>query len=172
MHIELTDRERGLLIGGGVLIGLVIVYFGIHSIFRWLDNVQIKKNRILNDRQEILSYGQQHNLLKSLAVEVSSRSQQRDITPIIENLIESNSLIDKVRSVNPSNSVVEKKYIKSLVTISLRDISAEEFLTFIKSVENYQAAFLKIDYFNSRPALKKPGLYNCQIKIATFTKRN
>ncbi len=161
-----------MLIGGGCLSGLAILLFGIHSTFRWLDGVQREKKRVLGVRQEISMYGQQHNLLKKLAVEVSSRSKKRDITPIIENLIESNGLTSKVRSMNPSNSVVEKKYIKYLVTIFLRDVSAEEFLTFIKGVENYQGTFLKIDYFNSRPVLRKPGLYNCQITIATFTKRS
>ena len=171
-NISLTERERNLLIAGGVIIIVGVLYLGMSSILKWFDEIQLKKNYILDVRQKIKRYGEQYNQLKSLANEVKQRSQKTDITPIIENLIEVNHLKEKVHSMNPSNSTVEKKYTKYLVSISLRNVSAKELLTFIKDIENYSGVFLKIDYFSSRPVLRKPGLYNCQIKIATFTQRS
>ena len=170
--IELTVRERNLLIGGGVIILLALLSLGVRSALSRFDKFQIEKNNIADVRKQIEAYGQEYNLLKDLATQVSSRSQKTDITPVIEELLNSNQLTEKAKSVNPSNSVVEKKYTKYSVSITLKEVSAEEFLKFIKSVEDYSGAFLKIDYFNSRPVLRKPGLYNCQIKVATFTRRS
>ena len=172
MAIQLTEREKNLLIGSGILMTIVLIFWGMASLFNWLNNIKNQKNQIINSHQKIEDYGKEYNLLKNLAQQVGTKIQKIDITPIVESLLDKHQLGEKVINVSPSSSMVEKKYEKHLVSISLRGVSANEFLSFIKSVEDYKGVFLKVDYINTRPVLRKPGLYNCQIKIATFVKKS
>ena len=172
MATQLTEREKQLLMGGGILVIVALIFWGVGFIFSWLNGIKDEKNGMLNARQKIEVYGKEYNLLKELEQQIGSKTQKIDITPIIEDLLNDHQLGDKASNVNPSTSTVQKKYQKHIVSISLREVSANSFLSFLKAVEDYSGAFLKVDHVNTRPVLRKPGLYNCQIKIATFVKKS
>ena len=109
MTTQLTDREKSLLMGGGILIGIILIIWGVRSTMSWFDEIQNQKQAILNSRQEIEIYGKEYNLLKDLATQVGKKTQEMDITPIIEELLNKHQLTDKINHVNPSSSTVEKK---------------------------------------------------------------
>ena len=169
--LELTKREKKLLVIGAITVTIAGFYLAVSLFFNWMKGIDIQKEEVLSERRMIEKLGREYNLLQNLAQQVDQKTKNTDITPIIEELLNTNQLKEKVASVNPSQSVIENKYIKYLVQISLKKVTANEFLSFIKSVENYSSVFLKVDYFHSSPVLKSPGLYNCRIKIATFIQK-
>ena len=170
--LELTEREKKLLIIAVFVMAFAGLYLASSFFFNWLKNMDSKREAILFEKRMIEKLGNEYNLLQNLMQQVGQKTRDTNITPIIEDLLNTNQLREKAASMNPSQSVIENKYIKYVVRISLKKVSANEFLSFIRSVENYSGTFLKIDYFHSSPVLKSPGLYNCNIKIATFTPKD
>ena len=166
--LELTKREKRLLVIAVMVVMTAGFYLSTNFLLKFLEDLASQRQKIFSEKRMIEQLGQEYHLLQDLARQVNQKTGNTDITPIIEELLNTSQLRGKAASVNPSQSVVDNKYIKYLVQVSLRKVTANEFLSFIRSIETYPGAFLKIDYFNSSLVLKSPGLYNCNIKIATF----
>ncbi len=168
---KLTEREiKMLFIGGGFIIS-VLLFYGFLTLRKSFDNIREKKSNLLYERKMIQDAGQEYKLLQALASSVGKQSSNKDIVPDIEILLERNGLKDKAFSISPSKRVIENKYMKNLVSISFKEVTAKDILSFVKDVEEYKQAFLKVDYFRSRPLYRKKGLYNCTIKVATFFRK-
>ena len=170
--LEFTKREKRLLIIAVISITITGFYLGANFFLKFLADLASQRQKIFSEKRMIEQLGQEYYLLQDLAQQVNRKTSNTDITPIIEELLNINQLREKAVSVNPSQSVIANKYIKYLVHVNFRKVTANEFLSFIKSIETYPGAFLKIDYFSSSLVLKSPGLYNCNIKIATFASKS
>lgn len=93
------------------------------------------------------------------------------MVPFIEGVLNSINLRDKITSMTPRDTVIDGNYTKRQVSIALREVSAAQFLDFIKQIEQHTGSLYKIESFSSRPVLKKNGLYNVSITVVGFQKK-
>ena len=168
MISQLTNREIKLLIGVGILFLFLLIFFGISSFKKKYAIIVESKKIALNDKKSLYAIGREYKILQDMANTVANKSGNRDIAPDIESILDKNSLKAKAIRISPSNKIIENKYMKYQIDITLKDITSLQLLTLIKDIEEYQSVFIKIENLRSKPTYNKPGVYQASLQVATF----
>jgi hypothetical protein len=89
----------------------------------------------------------------------------------IETMLKNIGLREKVGSLTPTDTIVQEKYLKREVKLSIKESPANLVLDFIRQVEQSVQTLYKIESFSYRPVLKKPGIYDFTLQISAFQRK-
>ncbi|HNA78604.1 MAG TPA: hypothetical protein PKY99_04095, partial [Turneriella sp.] len=99
-------------------------------------------------------------------------SQQLDnMLSSIETMLKNIGLREKVGSLTPTDTIVQEKYLKREVKVSIKESPANLVLDFIRQVEQSVQTLYKVESFSYRPVLKKPGIYDFTVQISGFQRK-
>ncbi|MCS6985592.1 MAG: hypothetical protein NZM25_10770 [Leptospiraceae bacterium] len=169
--MTLTLRERVFLVIGSILIMIMLGFLLTKKLGKHFRSLEERLAEMESSLQTLEKLGREYVMLQSYRFGGEETSLE-NMVPQIESILNSLNLRDKITSITPRDVPIENNYVKRLVSITLRDVSALEFLDFIKQVEQSSTALYKIENFSSRPVLKKTGLYNVSITVAGFRKKS
>lgn len=168
--MKLTPRERVFLVVGLLLILSMLSFLFLKKLGRHFRSLDDRVAELESEIETLEKLGREYVMLQSYRFGGESTSLEA-MVPYLEGILNSLNLRDKITSITPRDVPIENNYIKRLVNISLREVSALQFLDFIKQVEQSTTALYKIENFSSRPVLKKTGLYNVSITVVGFQKK-
>ncbi len=170
--LHLTEREKLILFGGSIVLSIMLFLAGLYKANNLLANIKEQEDQWTHESIVLQNLGREYRLLKNLSANIVNQKGASDVTIDIEKLLVQNNLKSFHPNLIPRRSKVEKKYIKSEVQITFKEIPMQPIFTLINQVENYPDKFLKITNLATRPLLKKVGYYSVSITIATFLGRN
>lgn len=168
--MQLTQREKYLLIFAGVFFLFLLVFFSGRKVVQYISEMSESSITAERETSQLEALGREFQALQSVK-SGGEASQLETMMPNIENLLNTLNLRDKVISLNPRDTVVQNNFLKKEVLISLREITAAQMLDFIKQTEQNTSNPYKIESFTYRPVLKKTGFYNFTLSLAGFQKK-
>ena len=172
MKTELTNREIKMLIAVGIFLMAILFGWGVKKFRGYMEAIAEGRKTALLDKKSLYILGQEYHILQEMANSIANKGTNHDIAPDIESLLEKNGLKEKAVRLLPSTKVIENKYTKYQLDITLKDITSREILSLIKDIEEYQSVFIKIENFRSKPTYNKPGIYQCSLQAVTFGVNN
>lgn len=167
--MKLTLRERMLIIGAGVFLLAVGLYFSADYIrenlktgrekLTELDKTQVKLESLAREYQTLLAYRN-----------ASTNRSLNDMVPRIEGRLNGLGLY-KDALLSTTDSTVENKYLRRQVKISFKEITGESVLKLMQEIEGDTDFLLRIENFDSRSLLKKEGYYKVSLTISAYQQK-
>lgn len=153
----------------GVFFLFLILFFSGRAFFRYIAEIEERSASAEKDTMRIEQLGREYQVLQAMK---TGDSQQLDnMLSSIEQMLKTIGLREKVGTLTPTDTVVQDKYLKREVKVSIRESSANLVLDFIRQIEQSVQTLYKIESFSYRPVLKKPGLYDFTVQISGFQKK-
>lgn len=166
---SLSARERTYLLALAIFAVLVLFFFMGRSFARYMTDLRERTDSAERDTVQIENLGRQFQILQAMK---TGDSQQLDnMLSSIETMLKNIGLRDKVGSLTPTDTIVQDKYLKREVKVSIKESPANLVLDFIRQIEQSVQTLYKIESFSYRPVLKKPGIYDFTIQISGFQKK-
>lgn len=167
---SLNPRERTYVMLLGVFAAFLGIFFAGRSFARYMNDLSERSDSSERDTLQIENLGRQYQLLQAMK---TGDSQQLDnMLSSIEALLKNIGLRDKVGSLTPTDTVVQDKYLKREVKVSIKESPANQVLDFIRQIEQSTQTLYKVESMSYRPVLKKPGFYDFSIQISGFQRKN
>jgi|GEM_PF-2411672 len=167
---SLNPRERTYVMLLGVFAAFLGIFFAGRSFARYMNDLSERSDSAERDTLQIENLGRQYQLLQAMK---TGDSQQLDnMLSSIEALLKNIGLRDKVGSLTPTDTVVQDKYLKREVKVSIKESPANQVLDFIRQIEQSTQTLYKVESMSYRPVLKKPGFYDFSIQISGFQRKN
>ena len=166
--MQISQREKLFLMGGGVSLLVLGIFYLFFQFNLKLKNIEAKKMDSLNDKNKLQQLSIEYQQLKSISKEIKASNLGLDLTAEMENLLSTSNLPGNKFFLKPYRKEIEKQYIKDEVRITLPEVTAKDLLTIIQSVENNPQALLNIDYFQVRPLKKKEGYYTASLTVVSY----
>lgn len=166
---SLSARERTYLMALAIFAVLVLLFFMGRSFARYMTDLRERTDSAERDTVQIENLGRQFQILQAMK---TGDSQQLDnMLSSIETMLKNIGLRDKVGSLTPTDTIVQEKYLKREVKVSIKESPANLVLDFIRQIEQSVQTLYKIESFSYRPVLKKPGIYDFTLQISGFQKK-
>jgi type II secretory pathway component PulM len=166
---SLNARERTYLMLLGVFMLFLGVFFAGRSFARYMTDLSERSESAERDTMQIENLGRQYQLLQAMK---TGDSQQLDnMLSSIETMLKTIGLRERVGSLTPTDTIVQDKYLKREVKVSIRESSANQVLDFIRQIEQSTQTLYKVENFSYRPVLKKPGIYDFTVQISGFQRK-
>lgn len=167
---SLNPRERTYVMLLGIFAVVIGIFFAGRSFARYMNDLSERSDSAERDTLQIENLGRQYQLLQAMK---TGDSQQLDnMLSSIETLLKNIGLRDKVGSLTPTDTVVQDKYLKREVKVSIKESPANQVLDFIRQIEQSTQTLYKVESMSYRPVLKKPGIYDFSIQISGFQRKN
>lgn len=166
---NLSPRERTYIMLLGVFFILLGMFFAGRSFARYMSDLSERSDSAERDTLEIERLGRQYQLL--LGMKTGDSQQLDNMLSSIESMLKAIGLRDKVGSLTPTDTIVQEKYLKREVKVSIKESPANQVLDFIRQIEQSTQTLYKVESFNYRPVLKKPGIYDFNVQISGFQRR-
>jgi len=166
---SLNPRERTYLIVLGVFVLFLAIFFAGRSFAAYMTDLRERTDSAERDTVQIESLGREYQVLQAMK---TGDSQQLDnMLSSIETMLKTTGLREKVGSLTPTDTIVQEKYLKREVKVSIKESPANLVLDFIRQVEQSVQTLYKIESFSYRPVLKKPGIYDFTVQISGFQRK-
>lgn len=166
---SLSARERTYLMVLVVFIAVVLVFFLGRSFAHYMADLRERTDSAERDTLQIENLGRQFQVLQ--AMKTGDAQQLDNMLSSIETMLKNIGLRDKVGSLTPTDTIVQDKYLKREVKVSIKESPANLVLDFIRQVEQSVQTLYKIENFSYRPVLKKPGIYDFTVQISGFQRK-
>jgi len=166
---SLNPRERTYLIVLGVFVLFLAIFFAGRSFAAYMTDLRERTDSAERDTVQIENLGREYQVLQAMK---TGDSQQLDnMLSSIETMLKTIGLREKVGSLTPTDTIVQEKYLKREVKVSIKESPANLVLDFIRQVEQSVQTLYKIESFSYRPVLKKPGIYDFTVQISGFQRK-
>ncbi len=165
----LNARERTYVMLLGVFLLFLGIFFSGRSFARYMTDLRDRSESAERDTLQIENLGRQYQLLQAMK---TGDSQQLDnMLSSIEAMLKTIGLRDRVGSLTPTDTIVQEKYLKREVKVSIKESAANQVLDFIRQIEQSTQTLYKVESFSYRPVLKKPGIYDFTVQISGFQRK-
>lgn len=166
---SLNPRERTYLMILGVFALFLGVFFAGRSFAAYMADLRERTDSAERDTVQIENLGRQFQVLQAMK---TGDSQQLDnMLSSIETMLKTIGLREKVGSLTPTDTIVQEKYLKREVKVSIKESPANLVLDFVRQVEQSVQTLYKVESFSYRPVLKKPGIYDFTVQISGFQRK-
>lgn len=166
---SLNPRERTYLMILGVFALFLGIFFAGRSFAAYMTDLRERTDSAERDTVQIENLGRQFQVLQAMK---TGDSQQLDnMLSSIETMLKNIGLREKVGSLTPTDTIVQEKYLKREVKVSIKESPANLVLDFIRQVEQSVQTLYKVESFSYRPVLKKPGIYDFTVQISGFQRK-
>ncbi|MBV6494372.1 MAG: hypothetical protein LDLANPLL_02405 [Turneriella sp.] len=167
---SLSSRERTYLIILGIFAVLIALFLSARSFANYMSSLSERSQNAESNTSRLESLGREFQMLQAMR---TGESQQLDnMLSTIETMLKTIGLREKVGSLTPTDTVVQDKYVKREVKVTIKESPANLVLDFIRQIEQNTQTLYKVESFNFRPVLKKTGVYDFNISISGFEKKN
>lgn len=153
----------------GVFILFLGVFFAGRSFAAYMTDLRERTDSAERDTLQIENLGRQFQVLQ--AMKTGDTQQIDNMLSSIETMLKNLGLREKVGSLTPTDTVVQEKYLKREVKVSIKESPATPVLDFIRQVEQSVQTLYKVESFSYRPVLKKPGIYDFTVQISAFQRK-
>ena len=168
--IDLNKREKRLLIGLGVVLGVVVIYFAV------ITPILSMKDRGRRDTESNITrlnnlekiYEQYRTVKQEMQVINSQLAQTKGITTIIEENAQSTNIINKKSYTRDRPTIVQGKYKKVSADVKFEGIDITSLLNFIYKMEN-SGMLIQISYLRLNQTIKGRSTYDATITFNSLT---
>jgi len=166
----LNPREKTYVLILATFALVMALFFAGRKFSRYMTDIRERSDSAERDTVQIENLGRQYQLLQAMK---TGDSQQLDnMMSSIESMLKTIGLREKVGSLTPTDTTVQDKYLKREVRLSIKESGANQVLDFMRQIEQSTQTLYKIESFSYRPVLKKAGIYDFQLTISGFQKKN
>lgn len=163
--MQLTRRERVLLVVAAITLGAFLVLMGVRYIGSNVLAMEAEIDQIHKSELELESLGEEYARLKKM--KFSQKGVVESMVTQIEEMLRRFGVYERAR-MKTSDTTIESKYLKRLVTIEISEITSQEMLQLIKGIESNSTITLVIENYYTRPISKKPGFYWMRLTVAAM----
>lgn len=167
--MNITDREKKFVIAGIIFIIILMLFYGASYVKNNIFSVDEKIKQSSIEDASLLQYGREYRKLSALRT--MEKVDLDPMIPQIEALLQKYGVRNNA-SLQPTDSVIENKFIKRLVSIDFREIDAASLLNIIRELEDHNTIPYSIEFFQSGQVGNKPGVYRASMKIAAFKNKD
>lgn len=167
---SLNPRERSYLALLGIFMGLLGMFFAGRGFAGYMSDLSERSESAERDTLQIENLGRQFQVLQ--AMKTGDAQQLDNMLSSIETMLKNIGLREKVGSLTPTDTIVQEKYLKREVKVSIKESPANLVLDFIRQIEQSVQTLYKVENFSYRPVLKKPGIYDFTVQISGFQRKN
>lgn len=167
--MEITNRERKFIVVGLGFFVCMILFFAFDYIKTNILSIDDKIKNALLEEKRLEYMGHEYKKLASLRS--SEKIDLEPMIPQIESLLQKYGVRNNA-TFHPSDSVIENKYVKRLVSIDFREIDSTSLLSIIREIEDHSNIPYFIEFFQYSELSTKPGLYRVSLKIAAFKNKD
>lgn len=165
----LSARERFLVTGVGVMLGIALVFFGI--ILPALDSAQSARRRLEVAEQEYLAaqqlrtrYDEIQGRLSTVESQIQS-GPRGEIFTALEELARKSAV--KVDSMEPRTSPASEEYRETKVQVALRSVTLAQVVNYLHRIES-APQLLSIKSLRVRTRQDKPELLDVTFTVSSF----
>ncbi|MDH4261614.1 MAG: hypothetical protein OEV78_01065 [Spirochaetia bacterium] len=163
--MNFTLREKRFIFAGLIFLFILIIYFSFNYLNDHIFSLDAKIKEAQIDEANMIQYGKE---FKKLAVlRTSDKIDLDPMIPQIESLLQKYGVRNNA-TLQPSDSIIENKFLKRLVSIEFKEIDASSILNIIRELEDHNTIPYTIEYFQTVPITNKAGIYRISMKIAAF----
>ena len=170
--MQLTRREKVLIIGAAALIGIfaafqILVKPAIHRVETLKRVLDEKKETLRELRAKSEEYIALREELSGIRTKVASQRKDFGILSFLERAGKESGLAQSVAYMKPTNSPINDSYVETKVEIKLENVSLEQITQFLLRIQSSEA-LLGVGALRMRKAAKVPELLDAVVEISTL----
>ena len=171
--MALTQREKIVIIGGVVFLGLIIAFQIIAK--PALHRVSMLK-RVITEKQEKLdelhAKSREYNILQSqldrIRLIIERQQKGRQVLSTVERIQKNCGLMQKVVYMTPSISPISDKYEKTNVEIKFGAVTLDQIIQFLLRIESSEQ-LIGINSVDIKHGLQNPSLLDAVIQVTSLS---
>jgi type II secretory pathway component PulM len=164
--LKLEERDKKVLIFGGVAAALILLYAFVLSPL--ITDLSLKRELIPKkekDLEEIKALRTQyHDIQQRLQEAQAAAAQRGPLLTDIENITKRANLTSKIVSLKPQAGVQAANFKESIVEVRLENITLYDIVNYVNQLEK---ATLRIRKLYFKPRFDNPKLLNATILVSS-----
>ncbi len=172
MKANLTQREKRALIGAGVAILGLIIYFNVEGV---MDKYSGLKHKIEGERLELKKishlrdqYLHTHQQLQAVKSSLEKRRKGFSVLSFIEDLANKENIRENITSVKPKKISLGEEFEENMVEIKMDDVTLAKLVDFIFKIET-SGHLLKVKRLRIKTRYDDRNLLHVTLQVTTFT---
>ncbi len=174
MKMNITPRERKVLLAAACLMVLFVVYFVVDSVlqgYQDLDtDIALKTEEMKKVSRLREQYQQTHRQLETIKAKLDGQQKNFSLLSFIEDLANKENIRENIGSVKPKTLPLIDPYEEKLVEIQMDDITLPKLVDFIYKIE-HSGHILKVKRLRIKPRYNNRDLLSVVIQVTTFSKK-
>ena len=169
----LTKREQRILLGAGIFVVLLIIFFIIDAIMR---NYQGMEGKIQANREELKrvihlrdEYRSVHQELDTIKSRLDKKEAGFSLLSFLEDLANQQNIRENISSFKPKKNPLNESYTESSVETVIDNITLWQLVQLIHKIEN-SGHLLRVKRLRIKTRYDNPDLLNVTFQVSTYEK--
>lgn len=171
MKMNLSQRERKILIAAGVVFALLLVYLGLDSLLRGYDELD---RDIAKQERDLVTLGRlsaQYQDTRRQLTQIKAKLDQTQkgfsVLSFIEDLANKENIRENIGSMKPKKLPVNEQYEETLVEIQMDNVTLPKLIDFIFKIEN-SGHLLKVKRLRIKTRYDNRDLLYVTLQVSTY----
>ncbi len=171
---QMSARERSILLAGGVVIGLSLLFVLIvDPLLSALDRLDRQAARKQKDMKELASLAQEYAVKRARLDQIESRLPQPDshfsLLAFMEEAATGAQVRERITGMQPQEQTLASGYQETAVDLRLEGVQLPELLSLLVAVS--QAPYdLQVRHLQIRPKYDNPVNLDATVRIVSYAK--
>ena len=174
MKANITQREKRVLLAGGLVLLLLIVYFNVEGVMERYSGMETKIEGEKLKLQKIsalrVRYQQTQQQLQGVKASLDKRRKGFSLLSFIEDLAKKENIRENISSVKPKKIPLGEEFVENMVEIKMDDISLAKLVDFIFKIES-SGHLLKVKRIRIKTRYDDRDLLHVTLQVTTFTRK-
>jgi type II secretory pathway component PulM len=174
MKMNLTPRERKVLLLAGCALVAILVYLAVDSTlqrYRDLDrDIAMQTEEMIKVSRLREQYVQTHSQLETIQAKLAGQKNSFSLLSFIEDLAKKENIREKIGSVKPKTLPLNDQYDEHMLELQVDAITLAQLVDFIYQIE-HSGPVLKVKRLRIKSQYNDRNLLNVTMQVATFTQK-
>lgn len=168
---RLNPRERVMVAGGLVVVGLVLAWFALLN--PYLDSMANLDRRIAAHKRNLEKVQQMQGRIEQLRQELATvgnrRAGKRPLFAQVENLTEQTGVREQLLSMRPQPATMQGEYRQQLVEIRLEKLSLAQLVKLLHAVE-FRSGGIQVKSMRVKPRFEDRSSLDVNMVLMSLEK--
>lgn len=175
MKLNISDRDRKILLVGSVFLAAFLVYLAVEEVlggYREMDrDIARKTDELVMVSRLRDQYLQTHGQLQAVKKRLDAQQENFSLLSFVEDLARQENIRDRFGSVKPKTVPLGDQYEERMLDIQMDDVTLARLVEFIYKLE-HSGNVLKVKRLHIRPNFNNRDLLRVVLQISTVTRKS
>jgi len=174
MKMNISSRERRVLLAGGAVLALVLLILGIDAVYNSYDalqtSIQEARERLRTTAHLRDQYLETQERLEQIQSRLSQSQEGFSLMSYIEELATQEQIRGNMGGAKQKTSPLGEQYKEDSVDIELEDITLPSLVSFVHKIEN-SPHLLRVKRLKVKPRYDNRNLLHVTMTVSTYSKK-
>jgi general secretion pathway protein M len=171
---QLSDRERWILIAGGVVVGASLIFVvAVDPLLNMLDRLDRQAHRKQKDLQELAVLAQEYQAKQARLAQIESRmpspQQHFSLLAFLEEAAASAHVRERITGMQPQVQTLSQGYQETAVDVRLEGVQLPELLALLVAIDQDPHG-LQVRHLQVRPKFDNPVNLDATLRVLSHAK--